>query len=106
MTIHWFGKNLAVQQIRGLWFECHFEVVPMDVRFKAYDHALERVVSRGELARHHDSYLLCTLKRQLPGKRPYPVKGPLTEHDRIQHPLLPAEAVQMNDDVRRSRETP
>src|SRR6266446_8265149 len=48
----WVSRNAALQQIRGLWFECHFEVVPVGVRFKAYDHALERVVSRGELTRH------------------------------------------------------
>src|SRR5438552_1905210 len=51
-TIHWLRRNVALQQIRGLWFECHFEVVPVDVKFKAYDHALERVVSRGELSRN------------------------------------------------------
>ncbi len=68
VTIHWIGNNLAVQQIRGLWFECHFEVVPVDVRFRAYDHALERVVTRGELTRHDKKYHLCTLKRQLSGK--------------------------------------
>jgi hypothetical protein len=61
----WISKNVAVQQIRGLWFECHFEVVPEGVRFKAYDHALERVVSRGELTRQDTQYLICTLKRQL-----------------------------------------
>ena len=61
----WVSRNAALQQIRGLWFECHFEVVPVGVRFKAYDHALERVVSRGELTRHDRQYCLCTLKRQL-----------------------------------------
>lgn len=65
VTVHWIRKNVALQQIRGLWFECHFEVVPVDVRFKAYDHALERVVSRGELQKHGSEYLLCTRKRQL-----------------------------------------
>jgi hypothetical protein len=64
-TIHWIGKNAAVHQIRGLWFECRFEVVPVNIRFKAYDHALERIVSRGELTRHDKQYSLCTLKRQL-----------------------------------------
>ena len=63
--MHWVGKNVAIQQIRGLWFECQFEAVPVDLRFKAYDHALERVVTRAELPRHQDSYFLCTLKRQL-----------------------------------------
>ena len=65
VTIHWIGKNVARQQIRGLWFECHFEVVPVDVGFKAYDHALERVVSRGELVRYETQYSLCKFKRQL-----------------------------------------
>jgi len=61
----WIRRNLALQQIRGLWFECFYEVVPVDVRFKAYDHALERVVSRSELTRHDKQYLLCKSKRQL-----------------------------------------
>ena len=64
-TIHWIRKGVALQQIRGLWFECHFEVVPVDIRFRAYDHALERVVTRSELTRHDKAYCLCTLKRQL-----------------------------------------
>jgi len=61
----WIRRNLALQQIRGLWFECFHEGVPVDVRFKAYDHALERVVSRSELTRHDKQYLLCKSKRQL-----------------------------------------
>jgi len=61
----WVSRNAALQQVRGLWFECQFEIVPVGVRFKAYDHALERVVSRGELTRHDRHYCLCTLKRQL-----------------------------------------
>jgi len=61
----WIDRNLALQQVRGLWFECSYEVVPVDVRFKAYDHALERVVSRSELTRHDKEYLLCKSKRQL-----------------------------------------
>jgi hypothetical protein len=68
VTRHWLSKGVALQQIRGLWFECRFEVVPVGVRFKAYDYALEREVGRGGLARYEDSYLLCTSKRQL-GKR-------------------------------------
>lgn len=64
-TIHWIRKGVALQQIRGLWFECRFEVVPVDIRFRAYDHALERVVTRGELTRHDKEYCLCSLKRQL-----------------------------------------
>ncbi len=54
-----------MQKIRGLCFECHLEVVPVGVRFRAYDHALERVVTRNELTRHDKEYCLCTLKRQL-----------------------------------------
>jgi len=64
-TTHWLKKNVALQKIRGLWFECHFEVVPVGVRFKAYDHALERVVTRSALTRHDKEYCLCTFKRQL-----------------------------------------
>jgi hypothetical protein len=65
VTVRWLRKNVALQQIRGLWFECHFEVVPVGVSFKVYDHALERLVSRGELARYDTRYLHCKLKRQL-----------------------------------------
>ena len=68
-TRRWLRKGIALQQIRGLWFECHFEVVPVDVRFKAYDHALERVVSRGELTKQHQHYLLCKSKHQLSRKK-------------------------------------
>ena len=64
-TRHWVKRNVALQEIRGLWFECHFEVVPVGVRFRAYDHALERMVTRSELTRHDKEYYLCTLKRQL-----------------------------------------
>lgn len=64
-TIRWIRRGVALQQIRGFWFECHFEVVPVDVRFRAYDHALERVVTRGDLTRHDKDYCLCILKRQL-----------------------------------------
>lgn len=64
-TLRWLRNRVTLNQIHGLWFECHYQIVPVDVRFKAYDHALERVVSRGELARHETEYLVCTLKRQL-----------------------------------------
>jgi len=63
--IRWIRRDVGLQQIRGLWFECHFEVVPVDIRFRAYDHALERLVTRGDLTRHDKDYCLCTLKRQL-----------------------------------------
>src|SRR5882724_8989561 len=36
-AIHWIRKGVGLQQIRGLWFECRFEVVPVDIRFRAYD---------------------------------------------------------------------
>ncbi len=65
ITIRWIGKNVAQQQIRGLWYECHFEAVPVDVRFSAYDHGLERVVVRNDLPRHQGEYLRCNFKRQL-----------------------------------------
>jgi len=61
---HWIGKNISLRQIRGLWFECHFER-PDNVRADVYDHALERVVRREELSRYHHRYLLCVHKRQL-----------------------------------------
>jgi hypothetical protein len=64
-SIRWIRRGVGLQQIQGLWFECHFEVVPVDIRFRAYDHALERVVTRGALTRHDKEYCLCTLKRQL-----------------------------------------
>jgi hypothetical protein len=64
-TIRWIRRGVGLQQIRGLWFECRFEVVPVDMRFRAYDHALERVVTRGALTRHDKEYCLCILKRQL-----------------------------------------
>ena len=64
-TLQWLGRNVALQQIRGLWFECRFEVVPVGVQFKAYDHALERVVSCSELTKYDTQYFLCTCKRQL-----------------------------------------
>jgi hypothetical protein len=63
--LRWIDRNLALQQVRGLWFECSYEVVPVDVRFKAYDYALERVVSCSELTRNDKQYLLCKSKRQL-----------------------------------------
>lgn len=63
--LRWIRKGVALKNIGGLWFEFHFQVVPVSVRFKAYDHALERVVWRGELAKHTTQYCLCTLKRQM-----------------------------------------
>jgi len=65
VTEQWINNRLARKQIRGLWFECHFEVVPVDGRFKRYDHALERVVLRNGLARRDAHYFLCVCKRQL-----------------------------------------
>jgi len=79
VTVRWLKKNIALQKIRGLWFECHFEVVPVDVSFtkvrpwyyppaksrRSYDEALEHIVSSGALNRHDARNFLCTLKRQL-----------------------------------------
>jgi len=64
-TFRWLRNRVALNQIRGLWFECSYDVVPVSVRFKAYDHVLERVVSRSELTRQDKQYLLCKSKRQL-----------------------------------------
>jgi len=64
ITRRWVG-NVALQQIRGLWYECHFESVPVDVSFRAYDHALERMVVRHDLPRHEGRFLRCKFKRQL-----------------------------------------
>ena len=65
ITLRWIARNIALQQIRGLWYECHFEAVPVNVRFRAYDHALERIVIRNDLPRHQGHYLRCNFKRQL-----------------------------------------
>jgi hypothetical protein len=64
ITEFWIGKDISRRKIHGLWFECHFER-PVNVRYEAYDHALERVVKRDDLSRHHHRYLLCVHKRQL-----------------------------------------
>lgn len=64
-TMRWTDRGLALQQIRGLWYECRFRVVPVDVEFKVYDHAMERVVCRADLPRWHNSYVHCFGKRQL-----------------------------------------
>jgi hypothetical protein len=54
-----------LQLIHGLWYECHFESVPVDKKFRAYDHALERVIVRHDLPRYQNTYLRCKFKRQL-----------------------------------------
>lgn len=64
-TVRWLGKSIALQQIRGLWFECHFEAVPFDLTFKSYDHAMERYISCHELIQSQAEHLFCTRKRQL-----------------------------------------
>ena len=91
-TLRWVRRGVALQQIRGLWFECHFEVVPVDVRFRAYDHALERLLTRSELTRHDKAYCLCTLKRQLSkrelrhyGFRNSPIRPPTEAQPSIAH---------------------
>lgn len=80
LTIHWIGRNVGLQLVHGLWYECHFETVPVDVRFRAYDHALERLVVRHDLPRHEDWYLWCKFKRQLS-------KRELRRHGLVNAPL-------------------
>lgn len=62
--LRWLGKGIALKQIHGLWFECHF-IRPDNVRVAVYDYALEHFVRREELSRHHHRYILCVRKRQL-----------------------------------------
>ena len=68
VTVHWIRKNVARQQIRGLWFECYYEIVPYWEWFDPYDHALERNVTLKEVRRYQHYYYLCTRKRQLSKK--------------------------------------
>src|SRR6202000_3285217 len=35
-TFRWIGRGIALQQIRGLWFECYFRAVSADFRFGGY----------------------------------------------------------------------
>jgi hypothetical protein len=65
-TIHWIRRDVAIQQVRGLWFECRYEVVPVERLFR-YDHALERIITRKEALRlcYQSWHHLCTRKRQL-----------------------------------------
>jgi hypothetical protein len=65
VTLRWVRKDVALQLIRGLWFECHFEVKPREVWFKEHDHALERLVTRKDIPLDQSSYYLCVRKRQL-----------------------------------------
>lgn len=60
----WIGRQVALQQIRGLWFECRFQR-PDGVKVPIYDHALERTLRREEITRHRHEYLWCIHKRQL-----------------------------------------
>ena len=64
-TFRWLDCNFAVKQIKGIWFGCQFRVVPLEGRFKAYDHALGQEVGRGGLLRRDGRYLHCIAKRQL-----------------------------------------
>ncbi|MGC3959666.1 MAG: hypothetical protein QM813_17525 [Verrucomicrobiota bacterium] len=64
VAARWIGKNLAVQQIRGLWFACRFER-PDGIKVPVYDHALERTLRREEITQHRHAYLWCVHKRQL-----------------------------------------
>src|SRR5690348_7504262 len=36
-TFRWLDCNFALKQIGGIWFACHFRVLPPEGRFKAYD---------------------------------------------------------------------
>lgn len=66
--VHWVRQNVAIQQIRGLWFECYYKFVPYWEWFDPYDHALERKVTPREVQRYEHFYHLCTRKRQLSTK--------------------------------------
>ena len=65
VTVHWVKKNVAIQLIRGIWFGCYYEAVPVGRRFKMYDHALERIVTPQDVPRYEQSHFLCVGKRQL-----------------------------------------
>lgn len=66
-TVHWLKSNVAIQKIRGRWFECYYEVVGKgEASLGSYDYALERLIAtHSELIRYDRSYLKCTRKRQL-----------------------------------------
>lgn len=64
-TKHWVSGNVAIKQIRGLWFECHYETIHSSQWFDSYDHVLERIVTRQDVARTELLYQICTCKRQL-----------------------------------------
>lgn len=62
---HWVRSNVAIKQIRGLWFECHYETIHSSQWFDSYDHALERMVTRQDVSRQELLYQICARKRQL-----------------------------------------
>src|SRR6185436_14396705 len=64
-TFRWLNGRSALKQFKGIWFTCQFAEVPPDGPFKAYDHALGKIVGRGELVWRRDVYLHCISKRQL-----------------------------------------
>ena len=65
-TVHWINKNIAIKKIHGLWYECHYEDVPVEPWYELYDHALEQMVFNGRgLPRSETRYRPCTHKRQL-----------------------------------------
>ena len=64
-NFRWRDCNFALKQIEGIWFGCHFRVVPPEGRFKAYDHAIGQEVGRGGLVRRDGQYLHCITKCQL-----------------------------------------
>lgn len=63
-TRRWIGRLVALQQIRGLWFECRFQR-PDGIKVPIYDHSLERTLRREEITQHRHEYLWCVHKRQL-----------------------------------------
>lgn len=64
-SVHWVKENLAIKQIRGLWYECHYEVIHSSQWVDSYDHALERIVARQDVSRNELLYQICTRKHQL-----------------------------------------
>lgn len=63
---HWVNRNTAIKQIRGLWYECHYEDFPLRPWRELYDYALEQMVFNGRgLPRLETRYRPCIAKRQL-----------------------------------------
>ncbi len=64
-TLKWLDARSALKRIKGIWFMCEFREVPVNVRFRAYDHALEQIAGRGTLTNRESVFLHCFSKRQL-----------------------------------------